>query len=609
MKRMIAMVLCAACLCGAFAVPAGAAAGDPAVVRRVAAVLGVDAGQTGAVTRGAFARLLAGVSAWKDAVPSAGNVSPYADVPHTDPAAGAIKLAAEKGWMSGYLDGLFRPGKAVTAAEASTALLSLLGYTAADLSGSYPEAQLALSASLGLRDGVSTQSTLTYGDCARMFYNLLSARAKENGQRYAQALGYALDSAGNPDYAALLQKATEGPVIVTAAGAAAAIPFVPQTVYRNDASVAAADLQPWDVLYYDRGSRTVWAYARRVTGTYEKATPGKQSPTAVTVAGVEYPISGAAAAALGTGGGLALGANVTLLLGRNGEAVAAVAAETMVSEVVGVITASGKKSYPAANGALYESPTITLTALDGQSYTVRTEKSYTPGSLVKVSFTADKATVTTLSGSAAVAGRVSFAAGKIGSTPIAADALILDADEAGGARVFLSRLDGMLLSSDRVRWAQKNAAGQITALVLRDVTGDRHQYGVVLSAREQSNDMNISGEYRFLIDGEQTDHATSGKAFGARTGPARFVRKNEELVSVRALEEVKDIETLSGVTLRAGGKTYTVWDRASAYLVQNGNYRRMDRSELDTGRYRIRAFIDREDAAGGRVRVLLASAR
>lgn len=609
MKKALSLLLSAALLCGTFGLSAGAAAGEPAVIRQVAAVLGVNAEQSGTVTRGAFARMLAGASAYKNQI--AAVVSPYRDVPHSDPAAGAIKLAADKGWMSGYLDGSFRPRQAVTAAEAMTAVLGVLGYTPADFAGSYPQAQMALAATLGLRDGISAESTssISNSDCARLLYNLLSAKPKEGEQKYAQTLGYALDSAGNPDYTAMLQKATEGPVVVTAAGWKSALSFTPQRVFRNDAPATANDLQPWDVLYYDRVGQTVWAYARRVSGTLEKTAPNKQSPTSVTVAGTEYPVLGAAVAALGSSGGLPLGSNVTLLLGRNGEAVAAYAASALTSELVGVVISSETKNFPSATGTNFDAPSVTIIGLDGQNYTLRADRKYETGALVRVTFATDKTNITSLGSSASISGRVSAAAGRIGNTPVSPTANILDADETGGARVFLSRLDGLNLSSDNVRWAETNPAGEITGLILKDLTGDRHAYGIVLSAKEQSENMSTSGTYRFLINGEQSDLSTSDKLFGIQPGPAKFVRKSGEISSIRPPSELKQVELLSGMTVRGGGKAYTISDRCAAYVVVNGMYRRIDRNELDTGRYRIRAFYDREDALGGRVRVLLASPR
>ena len=79
----------------------------------------------------------------------------------------------QQGWLSGYLDGSYKPENTVTLEEAATGVLKLLGYTAEDLSGSYPYAQLALYQSLGLDANITaTQgSTMTRRNMMYLFYN------------------------------------------------------------------------------------------------------------------------------------------------------------------------------------------------------------------------------------------------------------------------------------------------------------------------------------------------------------------------------------------------------------------------------------------------------
>ena len=64
------------------------------------------------------------------------------DRPYTHWAASYIKTAVTQKWVTGYLDGTYRPSQTITLEEGLSAMLGLLGYTASDLSGSYPSAQL-----------------------------------------------------------------------------------------------------------------------------------------------------------------------------------------------------------------------------------------------------------------------------------------------------------------------------------------------------------------------------------------------------------------------------------------------------------------------------------
>lgn len=51
---------------------------------------------------------------------------------------GYVNLASERGWITGYPDGTFRPGEAVTYAEAVSMMMRLLGYQGARLEGPWP---------------------------------------------------------------------------------------------------------------------------------------------------------------------------------------------------------------------------------------------------------------------------------------------------------------------------------------------------------------------------------------------------------------------------------------------------------------------------------------
>ena len=56
-------------------------------------------------------------------------VSPYPDVPASHWAAPYVEAAVAAGYVTGYLDGTFRPGNTITLAEGVTMALRLLGYT------------------------------------------------------------------------------------------------------------------------------------------------------------------------------------------------------------------------------------------------------------------------------------------------------------------------------------------------------------------------------------------------------------------------------------------------------------------------------------------------
>ena len=393
MKKILSLLLAAVMLTGSL--PAALAASDTSdsvieqVVKAAEIMVGDSSGNLNldsTVTRAEYAKMLVCASTSKDSVAGASNSSPFKDVPYTHWAAGYIKTAVQQGWLSGYLDGSYKPNKTVTLEEAVTGVLKLLGYSTTDLSGSYPYAQLAMYRSLGLYTRITAAqgSAMTRRSMMYLFYNLLNTKTKD-GQVYAQTLGYTLNSNNEIDYLSMISDTMEGPFVVES-GLSSIVSTAGRTIYRNGYASTADAVQKYDVVYYT-GS-TIWAYANAVTGTYQSASPSAASPSSVTVAGNTYEIETSdAALALSTLGGLNTGDIITLLLGRDGKVAYALPAEDYSSAVAGVVTAVGTGTYTNAVGNSYSARTITVTATDGASYTYPCSKtSIDEGTVVSIGF-------------------------------------------------------------------------------------------------------------------------------------------------------------------------------------------------------------------------------
>lgn len=265
-KRITAFALSLCLLLGSTLLPQATAADETMV--SVLGALGIMNGDANGnlnlsapLTRAQFAKILVCASSVKDQVSSVSNVSPFRDVPYTHWAASFIKTAVENGWLTGYLDGSYRPENHLTLEEAVTAVLKLLGYQSTDISGSYPYGQLALYRSLGLNKGISAAAgtTLTREQCMTLIYNLLTTKTKDSDQYYLESLGYKVTSSGSVDYTSLLSDSMEGPIVVTSSLSDAGIPFSLSgaTFYRNGVLCTSGDIARYDVLYYVSSLKTV----------------------------------------------------------------------------------------------------------------------------------------------------------------------------------------------------------------------------------------------------------------------------------------------------------------------------------------------------------------
>ncbi|MBQ8852285.1 MAG: S-layer homology domain-containing protein, partial [Oscillibacter sp.] len=111
-------------------------------------------------------------------------ITVFPDVKGSHWAAPYVNMAAKgRGLIAGYPDGAFHPEETVTAGQAVTILLRLLGYEDKDIGGVWPQSYMAVAENIGLLRGVTTTGTapLTRGQAARLFLNLLQSQRKDGG--------------------------------------------------------------------------------------------------------------------------------------------------------------------------------------------------------------------------------------------------------------------------------------------------------------------------------------------------------------------------------------------------------------------------------------------
>lgn len=562
------------------------------------------------VTRAEFTKMIITMSSYKDSVGDETSVSPYPDVPYTYWAAPYVEAAVQAGYVTGYLDGTFRPRKTISLAEGVTLALRLLGYKDSDFIGFYPSGQMALYRTLKLDEGLTASAnadSLTRRDAMYLLYNLLTAKNKA-GTIYITTLGYSLTSSGEVDLVALVNDAMEGPVVAESDWQSE-LPFSlgSATVYRSGALSSVSAIQTGDVLYWSASMRTVWAYTTKVTGTYQSALPSSSAPASVTVAGKSYAIETSAAAfALSDLGSINTGDTVTLLLGRSGSVAAVQAAGQSSSFILyGVVTSVGTSSYTDATGSAYTASAVTLTATDGAQYTYQsTSKTFSAGDLVQVSASSSGAAFVKGLSEQSVSGKMNSAGTKLGSYALADDAEILDSADGSALRVYPSRLAGVTFNDGMVRYYVLNGKGEISRLILDDATGDLCQYGIVTGVAEVEGSMAAVSSYVYDIGGIAGVYSSSSSTFGVSKGPCKFVKKNGAVSSISNLNSVK-FTSVGGNIGASGSASYTLSDDVLVYEVVNGDYY-LSSVDRVSSNFSLTGWYDKSESSGGRIRVITA---
>lgn len=482
-KRLLSLLLAVCILIPVLALPASAVNSNVAI--QTARTMGILTAQTAEelnaqVTRGEFARMLTLISAYRETVNEQTQVgSLFTDVNSSTEYAPYIRIAVQQGWMTGYTDGSFRPNDPVTLEAACASALSVLGFTAADLSGAFPAAQLNKASELGLRSGLNRRQgeAMTLTDCAVLLYNTLIATNK-SGSVYGNTIGLTI-SGGQVDTSTILAASLKGPFVATAGEV---LPITPTTVYRNGELSSSPTLNINDVYYYSESLNSLWIYTTKAAGRITAVSPNAAAPTSVTVAGVTYQIGSTDVAyriSSLSGGGV--GQVVTLLLGMENVVVGILTGEEVDQSYYGVVQSSSR-SLVTDNGADIMQ-TVKVLCTDGAVRSVRVNKNlnYPTGWLVSITSSPEGEVLDSI-GEKKVTGTISAANRTLGEYKLADDLEILDTTPDGsGKTIRLDRLDGVTLSSGDVRYYALNDRGEINRLVLDDVTGDVWTYGCLMA--------------------------------------------------------------------------------------------------------------------------------
>ena len=623
-QRLLSGLLCAVLVLGllpGLAPAAQAAAPAEEDAAQVLAALDIMVGDASgslnldaSVTRAEFTKMAVAASTSRDAVGDTVAVKPYPDVPQTHWAAPYIKAAVDLGLVQGDLHGNFNPGRTITLAEGVTIVLRLLGYEDADFTGVWPSGQMAQYRALDLDEGVTAgqDSAMKRRDALYLFYNLMITKNKE-GTYYLNVLEPTLNlvnTAGELDRVALINSAMEGPVVASS-GWQSQVGFdtASATVYRNGGESTLSAVQNQDVVYWSESMHTIWAYSNKVTGIYESAAPSASNPTSVTVAGKSYDIETTEAAyQLSDLGGYQVGDSVTLLLGRNG-GVAAVGEASLAQDLVyGVVLSVENTTYEDSDGNSYNTRTATIFGTDGNTYRYPVEsRSLEAGALVRVTNSEDGVEIRGLS-STKLTGRVSSDGKTLGRYTLASDVQIIDTYETcTPIQVYPSRLAGANLTGSTIRFYALNAQGEISHMILEDATGDLHQYGIITGVSEVSAGLVTNSAYTYDVGGVKQVFTSDTTIYNLKSDPCQV--KMESDTSVERLYNLTEVEvdSINGNTIvDAQNHSYTLSDNVAVYVYENNEYQLTSLERVSGGDYRLTAWYDKPENAGGRIRVILA---
>lgn len=224
------------------------------------------------VTRGEFASMLVNASPYRSTVSNTSNTSVFADVPRNHEYASSIRIAAEQGWMNGYLGGNFKPEEAITLQDAAKGLLGLLGYENSDFTGDQTGSRMSKYHFLELDENLNkeAQEILKKEDCINLFYNLLKADTK-SGTMFGKSLDCELTEDGEINPFTMVDNSLKGPKVVRSKSRlnsylpfklSAANVYLDGEAVSNSSDAIGVAFESSDgvLVYYHSLSKTLWLY-------------------------------------------------------------------------------------------------------------------------------------------------------------------------------------------------------------------------------------------------------------------------------------------------------------------------------------------------------------
>ena len=599
------------------------------------------------LTRAQFCKLAVLAEGHGDQVTGSTYRTLFSDVTGSHWAAPYINLAYEEGLVSGYGDGTFGPDDAVTVGQAVTVALHLLGYTTEDVGPFWPEDYMSMGEKLGLLDGISSDPNhaLTRGEAALLLYGLLSQTDKEGGDYIDKLCASKVTDAVLLDVDAEADDGTDGLVqICTSQGlsyyepakelasalagsrgtllldkSGAACGFLPDdTVSRtvtisdvsatgitdtsgsfhsisNSVNVLLDDtLTTYGSSWYDlEGRNTVTLYYNKkgtvdlvtasqavayegvsLSGYYEGASPNTAAPDTITLLGIELPVADSGRSSLSQ---FSVGDRITVTLDGAGEVISAASSSQQQVSQYGVL----------GNGEVVLSCGLTAKG------TLTNNSSAQTGELVKVTSTGvGKLSVTPAESSVSLA--LDLTKNTLGSIPLADNVVVYErVKESAVVEIDLDEILVSTVSSSKIDFYATNTDGEVSVLLLDDVTGSAYTYGILESGEQSGGSGSMSyvnatvsvensaGTSQSYLTGQTVRDGTVGGIAVDGDGKAVAVVTLSQSNSVaRSSFDGEDAVVLDGVRV-------PISDEVQVYNADNGTWITLSQAKAYTDTFTI----------------------
>ncbi len=379
-------------------------------------------------------------------------------------------------------------------------------------------------------------------------------------------------------------------------------------IIKNGVEIGKDALKKYDVISIDTSAKTVNVSDNKLTGVYYDAKPAFKNPSKITVLGKEFNISEKLTSSFAK---FKQGDRITLLLDNYGSVAAVYPANEIRAEMIGV--------FEKIDGTNAQIRLVNGMTIKGEI--AESDKNLV-GKLVTVSQgTANKLTLINWKSSTKKTGTWDIKAGKIGTTAVSSNVMVLE-QVYDSAPIYISSVKQLpfneVKSSD-IRNTILDSSGNITAVVLRDISGDAWNYGYGYVSSQENED----GNETFTVTLKRYDSANNSQVTltynpigrpvgigGQPVGLAKGAELNESRQFIDSIQlkriataKLTDFDGTKGVKTSEG--YYNISDEVQVYVTGLNKFITLNQAKADYTNFTL--YAERTANEGGKIRVIVVS--
>ena len=397
------------------------------------------------------------------------------------------------------------------------------------------------------------------------------------------------------------------------------------SIVKNRQPITLSQIKPYDVVTYDQLTNTLVVSDLRLTCIYKEPRPNPKTPLTVKAVDTEFEVL---ESAWDTIGDIKTGDSVSLLLTADGKVGGIVKSEAKTrSTAVGVVEGGSAQVFLPNGGTLKLSGTVS-------------NASNVEGQLVIFSGSKDGFSASRLSENRAP-GDFQIPGMKLGSYTVSSGVRVYERVSSGDTvAIDLADLSMDEIAADKVYTYHLNSSNMVDYIVLRDVTGNAYEYGMMVSTTSvippeyEADGTTIKTpertqtSWRLIRGSGATIEFSSATGYNGRSGDIVAVsvgkdREGKDIIrSINKLTEVKNVkpsdffESQGSPHVTVNGRTYRVADDVECFRNQSGSNRYSEDNWLtdSTGSSRLASIKSYSnnltiylDPVGQQVRVIAAN--